>query len=125
MELFKLKSFTRWAKTEKLADQQLLNAIEEMNSGLTGVDLGSGLYKKRIARKGYGKRGGYRTILALKHEERAIFMYGFAKNERDNIEEEQLKWLHKMAKKYLGLSKHQLSKLVFQGYLLEVKQNDH
>jgi hypothetical protein len=60
------------------------------DSGLIDADLGGGLIKQRVARKGQGKRGGYRTILAYRSGERAVFLYGFAKNQRDNIEADEL-----------------------------------
>ena len=43
--------------------------------------------KLRVARPGQGKSGGYRTLLAYRKSERSVFLYGFAKNERDNIDE--------------------------------------
>jgi len=51
------------------------------------ADLGGYLLKKRLARRGSGKRGGYRTIVEYKKQnsERIIFLYAFAKSDRANI----------------------------------------
>jgi hypothetical protein len=36
------------------------------------------------------KRGGYRSIIAYRVAERSVFLYGFSKNERDNIDGDEL-----------------------------------
>ena len=40
-------------------------AVCDANSGLIDADLGGGLIKPRIPRKGQGKSGGYRIVTAL------------------------------------------------------------
>ena len=97
MRVFKTKVFNRWAKREGLADQSLCEAVSEMLQGLVDARLGGGVVKKRIARAGEGKRGGYRTILATNLRDRWFFMFGFAKNERDNIRDDELKMLRQLA----------------------------
>ncbi|MEY2912716.1 MAG: hypothetical protein RLZZ184_2025 [Cyanobacteriota bacterium] len=42
----------------------LCNAVAEMLAGLYDADLGGGLFKKRIARSGKGKRASFRTLVA-------------------------------------------------------------
>ena len=86
MRIFKYRTFRQWTKSEKLSDSSLINAINEMERGLFEANLGNGLYKKRIARKGQGKRvADTERLLPSNKMIRAIFMYGYAKNERDNI----------------------------------------
>ena len=97
MRVFKTKVFNRWAKREGLADQSLCEAVSEMLQGLVDARLGGGVVKQRIARAGEGKRGGYRTILATNLRDRWFFMFGFAKSERDNIREDELKMLRQLA----------------------------
>jgi len=97
MRVFKTRVFSRWAKREGIADPSLCEAVLEMLQGLVDARLGGGVVKKRIARAGEGKRGGYRTILATNLRDRWFFMFGFAKNERDNIDDDELKMLRQLA----------------------------
>ncbi len=120
MRIFKHKYFLKWANLEGLADEVLKKAIDEMESGLYEANLGGGLYKKRVMGKGQGKRGAYRTLIAFKKEDRAFFVYGFAKNERDNVSEKELVVYKKLAKYYLGLSDNDFKKLTQNGDLVEI-----
>lgn len=52
MRILKTKLFHRWAKKNQLTSDSLINAVNEMESGLVEADLGSNVYKKRIATKG-------------------------------------------------------------------------
>ncbi len=60
-----------------------------MTEGLYDADLGNGLLKKRIARSGQGKRSGFRTLVATNKGNRWIFLFGFPKNERSNIDKDE------------------------------------
>lgn len=91
-----------------------------MEQGLYEVNLGAGLYKKRIARKGRGKRGGYRTLIAFQHDHKAIFMYGFAKNEQENVGSKEAEVYKKLAKYYLDITEIQLNLLIKNGEFFEV-----
>jgi len=84
---FKTKWLARFARRERIADKSLREAIERAERGLIDADLGGGLIKQRVARQGQGRSGGYRTIIAYRAKERAVFFYGFAKNDRENIEQ--------------------------------------
>jgi hypothetical protein len=90
MRVFKTKWLSRFARREGIADKSLQEAIERAERGLIDADLGGGLIKQRVARAGQGRSGGYRTIVAYRVKQRAVFLYGFAKNERDNIEPDEL-----------------------------------
>jgi hypothetical protein len=59
--------------------------------------------KQRIARPGQGKSGGFRTLIVFRAGTRAIFAHGFAKNEKDNIEREDLAALKRLAAEMLAL----------------------
>jgi hypothetical protein len=85
MRIFKTKLFDRWARNEGLNDIILLGAVDEIALGLVDAKLGGFVLKKRIALPGKGKRGGTRTLLAYQRGNKAIFIYGFAKSERANI----------------------------------------
>jgi len=120
IRIFKTRNFARWAKKEKITNDVLKQTIDEIFDGLIDGDLGGGLLKKRVARKGEGKRGGYRTLLAFRQADRAIYMFGFSKNERENIDAEEKQVYKKLTQVYLKLSASNLIKLCNEGKLLEV-----
>jgi hypothetical protein len=124
MKIFKTKNFERWARKEKLDDTTLANAVAQMVAGLVDADLGGGLFKKRIARAGSGKRGGYRTILATNKSDRWVFLYGFAKNERDNIAQVEQEELEDFASLYLGFSAEQIELALQNKILFEVIEHE-
>jgi hypothetical protein len=121
MRIFKHKIFHKWAKSEGLADSSLKKAIYEIEQGLFEAKLGNGLYKKRVARKGFGKSSGYRTILAFKTNIRTIFMYGYAKNEKENITQKEEFVYKKLAAYYLEIPENKLNHLIRNGELFEVQ----
>ena len=124
METFKTKVFARWAGKEKLCDDALCRAIREINSGLVDADLGGGLIKKRIAAEGRGKSGSFRTLIAFRSGDRGVFLYGFGKNERDNIDEKEKKALKLLAKQFLDFETKDLRAAVEAGVLIEVTCDD-
>lgn len=81
---------TRYSRHERIADEDFLEAIHRADRGLIDANLGGGLIKQRIARKGRGRSGGYRTIVAYRMGNRAVFLYAFAKNEQENIGPDEL-----------------------------------
>ena len=99
---------------------QLLALAPCLFGRLALVDLGGGLVKKRIGRRGYGKRGGYRTLLATNRGDRWVFVYGFPKNERSNIAPAETEALKKLAAQLLSMSVQAISTAVRSGELLEV-----
>jgi hypothetical protein len=119
--VFKTKWFQRFARKEEIADVALLEAVARAEKGQIDADLGGDLIKQRVARPGQGKSGGYRTIILFRQGERAVFMYGFAKSERDNIEDDEVKEFKEAAKHVLALTEKQLAALVRKGDFLEVK----
>ena len=116
----KTKHFSRWAAKVGLSNAVLKAAVREMQAGLIDADLGGGLVKKRIAFPGRGKRGSTRTILANNRAERWIYIYGFEKNERDNITKKELEALRLLAADLLRLSDEQVLAAIRQGVLVEV-----
>lgn len=123
MRVYKNKAFSKWATKEGLNDEALLSAVDEIELGLIEADLGGHVVKKRIALEGGGKSGGVRTILAYKVGNKAFFVYGFAKNDRTNINRNELKALKHLAKELLGYSDKSLVEAVEYGALIEV-END-
>lgn len=78
--VFKLKTFTRWAK-KILSDDQLCNAAKEILAGRYEADLGGGLCKKRIAVAGQGKSGATRTLVAKDGAQGLFFIAGRQKSD--------------------------------------------
>ena len=120
MRIFKTRLFAKWAQKEKLSDALLRQAVQEMEAGLVDADLGGHVYKKRIALKGHGKRGGVRSIIAYRVSEKAFFIFGYAKNEKETMTAEEKKMTKAFASELLSYSNEQLSKLVKDGTLIEV-----
>lgn len=87
MRIFKNKWFVRFARKERITDAKMSEAVENAEKGLIDADYGGGVIKQRIARPGAGKSGGYRSIILFRKGKLAFFVYGFAKNEQDNIDE--------------------------------------
>ncbi|MCB4825499.1 type II toxin-antitoxin system RelE/ParE family toxin [Roseicella aerolata] len=121
LRLLKNKGFARFARKEGLTDQALCEAAKEVEDGLVDARLGGFLLKKRVAKGSSGKSGGFRTIVAHRQGQRLIFLFGFGKGERDNIDEKEKLALLKLGEEYMGLSRKDLSGLIASGVLVEVK----
>ena len=123
MKIFKNAWFDRFARKQKIADAALIDAVQRAEDGQIDADLGGGVVKQRVARSGQGKSGGYRTIIFYRKGQRAFFIYGFAKNERDNIDNDEKAAFKKAAKHVLELSEDHLFKLIERGQFIEVRQD--
>ena len=121
VEVYKTKIFYKWMRTNKITDTLLKQAIVEIINGLIDVTLGDGLYKKRIKIGGKGKRGGSRVILAYKKNKRLIFLYGFNKNEKDNISFREKQTFKKLSDFYLSLTSLEISSALAIQELAEIK----
>jgi hypothetical protein len=120
MVIYKTRWFDRWARKQGLTTPQLCAAVQEMAAGLYEADLGGGLLKKRIARAGQGKSGGFRTLVATNKGNRWIFVFGFPKSERSNIDKDEAEALKKLAEHLLSLTTQALDKAKRAGELMEV-----
>ncbi|CAG9932353.1 type II toxin-antitoxin system RelE/ParE family toxin [Candidatus Nitrotoga arctica] len=118
--VFKTRHFSRWMRKTELTDSALLNAVEEMVQGLIDADLGGGVVKKRIGLAGRGKRGGARTLVATNKGNRWFFVFGFEKNERANIADDELEALRDIAEQLLVRTGRQLDEAVEAGALQEI-----
>ncbi len=104
MAIYVTRWFDRWAKKQGLNAQALCEAVDEMKNGLYEADLGGGLLKKRIARRGQGKSSGFRTLIATNKGGRWIFVFGFSKNVRSNIDKDEENALKNLAEYLLSLT---------------------
>ena len=121
MEKLTTKWFKKWAKKSKLKDNDLLDTVENLKNGLSAIDLGSNLFKVRVKREHSGKSSGFRTIVVYKENEKAIFLYGFGKNEQDNISKTELSYFKKLGNDFLGLDEKQIKQLIETKSLFEIE----
>jgi hypothetical protein len=124
VRILKTKTFARWSRKERIRDSLLAAAVDEMRRGLFDAQLGGGLFKKRVPRPGGGKSGGYRTLLAMELIGRCVFLYGFAKSERDDIDDDELSKLKSLARAFLSMDEDTIGRLLKTGELLEVKDGE-
>ncbi len=124
MRIFKTKWAVRFARRERIDDDSLREAVERAERGLIDADLGGGLIKQRVARRGQGRSTGFRMIVAYRTEERALFVYGFAKNERENIEDSELQTLKDIAVELLAHDEIALDEALRSGKLQEIENGE-
>jgi len=124
VRVFKTKWLARFARRERIADKSLNEAIERAEQGLIDADLGGGLIKQRVAREGKGRSGGYRMMVAYRTAGRAVFLYAFAKNERDNIDPDELLSLREIAESWLAADDAKIALAIEGGALQEIQDVD-
>lgn len=123
MRVFKNKWFNHWASKEGISDSVLLNAAEEIVTGMVDADLGGCLFKKRLPRTGAGKRGGYRVVVGYKrpNTERIVFLYAFAKNDKTNISVKEEAALSLAAQSFVATTDKHIQELLAAGSIWEVR----
>ena len=121
MERLITKWFKKWARKSKINDEDLLDTITNLKDGLSTVDLGSNLFKVRVKREHSGKSSGFRTIIIYKKDEKAIFLYGFGKNEKDNINKTELLYFKKLGNDFLNLNQEEIEQLIDKKSLFEIE----
>src|SRR5262245_57129359 len=120
MRVFVVKAFGRFQRRENISDAMVCAAADNAGKGLIDADLGGEVIKQRVARKGQGKSGGYRVLIAFRRARRAVFLYGFAKSERVNVRPDQLAELKLYATRWLGLNDEAIGRAVAEGDLREI-----
>lgn len=120
MRIFKNAWFGRFARREKIKDAVLKDAIARAERGIIDAELGGGVIKQRIARPGQGRSGGYRSIIIFQKGERAIFVYGFAKSDREDIEPDELVGFKKLAKKWFTFFDQKIAAMIKNQELTEI-----
>jgi hypothetical protein len=122
MPIFKTKWFVRFARRERIRDIDLVESVRRANRGLVDADLGGHVIKQRVARPGQGRSGGYRVLLAFHAGARSVFLYGFAKSERDNIAANELMTLKEIAAAWLAADEATIARAVAEDVLQEVEE---
>ena len=120
MRVFKTKWFERFARKERITDAALCDAIDRAAKGLVDADLGGGVIKQRVARRGQGRSGGFRVIVLYRASRRSVFAYGFAKSGKADLDDDELVIYRRLAGHYLGASDAEFAKLIKVEALTEV-----
>jgi hypothetical protein len=120
VRLFKTRTLAKFARQNGIRDASLVAAVENAMRGLVDADLGGHIIKQRVARPGQGKRGGFRMLIGLRPD-LAIFLFGFAKNERENIDDDQLKDLREIVASWFAADEKKIAQSLEDGILLEVQ----
>ena len=120
--IYKIKTFARFARDERIDDASLIDAIKRAGDGLIDADLSAGLIKQRVARQGQGRSGGYRVLIAFHSKDFSVFLYGFAKSQRDNLDPKELRTVQQLAAKWLSASPKEIKQALADKRLVEVRQ---
>ena len=118
--IFKNKPFARFARQQRISDLALCEAVARAERGLVDADLGGGVIKQRVARPGEGRSGGFRSIVLFRTDDKAFFVYGFAKSERENIRDDELAAFRLLATELLAYTPEQLETAREAGVLIAV-----
>ena len=124
MRVFATKWFVRFARKQGLSDEHLCEAVARAEHGSIDADLGGHLIKQRVARGGKGRSSGYRTLIAYRKGERAVFLYAFAKKERDNIDARELADLKTLVTRFLSLDDAEVELALNADELVELAAGD-
>lgn len=124
MAIYKVRPFGKFARKHRIGDATLASAAKAVRAGLFDADLGGGLYKQRVARNGGGKSGGFRTLITHRASEHLFFVYGFPKNARDNITDDEEQALKEMARHLGWMGDADLALAIAAGVLEEVDDGD-
>jgi hypothetical protein len=81
-------------------------------------DLGGGVFKKRL------NKNLHRSIILAKGGNRWIYTYLFAKKDRDNIDDDELKEFRKLAEGYAAATNEVIEKALANKDLVEIC-NEH
>jgi len=81
--VFKTAWFSRAARKARITDAELCAAIRQVMLG-QAVDLGGGVFKKRLS------KNLYRSIILARGGRYWVYAYLFAKKDRDNIGDDEL-----------------------------------
>jgi hypothetical protein len=115
----------RFAQKQRWTDSDLIRAVTDVEQGLHDGALGPGVYKRRIARAGSGKSGGFRLVIVLRIENRAFLVEAFAKNVKFTHTPRELEALRELASTLLNLSEEQIAKATASGQFRELLRTRH
>lgn len=111
--VFKTTWFTKAARKAHIPDEELCSAIRQVMLGQT-EDLGGGVFKKRL------RKNQYRSIILARAGHYWVYEYLFAKQDRANIEDDELADFRKLVKAYATLTTHQVDQLIRENHWMEI-----
>ena len=124
MRILTTKGVARFVRRERIREADLIEAIDSASRGIVDADLGGDLIKQRVARPGRGRAGGFRIIIAYRAAERAVFLYGFAKSDLDNIDGDALQALRVIGANWLAAEARIVAQAIDEGDLREIDHDD-
>ncbi len=111
--VFKTAWFSKAARKAHIPDDELCAAIQQVVLG-QAYDLGGGVFKKRLS------RNLYRSIIVAKGGRYWIYAYLFAKQDRANIEDDELAGFRQLAGLYARKTEDDIAKEMQCKELMEI-----
>jgi hypothetical protein len=115
--VFKTSWFAKVARKARISDGELCNAIVQVARGQAD-DLGGGVFKKRLS------DNRHRSIILAKAGEFWVYAYLFAKQDRANIEDDELAAFRRLAALYRVKTNEALEAELRIGALVEICNGD-
>jgi hypothetical protein len=114
---FKTAWFAKAARKAHITDEELCSAIQQVSLGQAD-DLGGGVFKKRL------RKNQYRSIILARAPHFWVYEYLFAKQDRADIEDDELAGFRKLVKAYAGLTTLRLNQLLRDKDWMEICNGD-
>ncbi len=111
--VFKTAWFAKASKKARITDHELCSAIRQVMLGQAD-DLGGGVFKKRLS------KNQYRSLILARGRQCWVYAYLFAKQDRANIEEDELVSFRALAGLYARKTEGDLAKEVQLKELVEI-----
>ena len=122
MRCFVTNILSKKATKHGIPDERFIEAARRAQDGRAYANHGGGLYKERIARRGQGRSGGFRTLFCLRDDGVAVFFVIFAKKQKANITNEELKAAQRIAATYREFSEKDIQAQVAAGRIREIQK---
>ena len=121
MKVWKVKEFIKDVRKAHVTEEALDNAAREVAQGVYEAKLSKNIIKKRVPRVGGGKRGGYRTIVAIQNDDASlvIFLELYGKSKKGDVNKREIAAFEEVAKSLLGASPEQIEVLIEMGTISE------
>ncbi len=111
--VFKTAWFTKAAKKALIKDDELCAAVAAAMAGQAD-DLGGGVFKKRL------DKNRSRSIILAKGRKYWVYAYLFAKKDRANIDDDELKAFRKLADLYAEKTDVEIAKELKAKVIVEI-----